>query len=166
MNSFHLEWIHSILEWFHSTLERIRSRCFWNLISSPILKIRGWLCEFIAEGIISLAFLIKKLLTFMMIWEITLEWFHSIVEWFRSTMEGIHSNLIIYDSRIHSKIRNIEMRHLTHLNIIVLEQLKVFLIFGLFQFFFLLWNEFIPGWNDFVPPWNEIIPSWNEFSPK
>ena len=62
MNSFHLEWIHSILEWFHSTLERIRSRCFWNLISSPILKIRGWLCEFIAEGIISLAFLIKKLL--------------------------------------------------------------------------------------------------------
>ena len=54
-------------------LERIRSRCLWNLISSSILKIRGCLCEFIAEGIISLAFLIKKLLTFMMILEITLE---------------------------------------------------------------------------------------------
>ena len=40
---------------------------------SRLLEIRGLLCEFIAGGIISLAFLIKKLLTFMMIWEITLE---------------------------------------------------------------------------------------------
>ena len=98
MNSFHLEWIHSILEWIRTILERIRSRCFWNLISSPLLKIRGCLCEFIAEVIISLAFLIKKLLTFMMILEITLEWIHS-------NMERNHSNLITYDfrmERIHS----------------------------------------------------------------
>ena len=101
MNSFHLEWIHSILEWFRSILERICSRCFWNLVSSPLLKIRGLFCEFIAEEIISLAFLTKKLSTFMMIWEITLEWFCS-------NMERNYSNLIICDLRmewIHSKIK-------------------------------------------------------------
>ena len=102
MNSFHLEWIHSILEWIHSILERIRSRCFWNLISSPLLKIRGLLCEFIAEGIISLAFLIKKLLTFMMILEITLEWFRSIVEWFHYAMNSFQPNFIWFQNGMNS----------------------------------------------------------------
>ena len=169
MNSFHLERIHSNMEWIYSILERIRSRCFWNLISSPLLKIQGLLCEFIAEGIIFLAFLIKKLLTFMMTLEITLEWFHSNMEW-------IHSSLISYDSRmewIYSKVKKlleqpknenallnvIKWCYGIHVmaNLVSMTFKSVFLFFGCSNHF-LFWNEFIPFWNHMKLGWNEFIP--------
>ena len=76
-----LTWI-NLIKWSYAYL------CDSNpLPDFYILKIRAWLCEFIAEGIISLAFLIKKLLAFTMIWEITLEWFRSILEWFHMIPE-------------------------------------------------------------------------------